>query len=499
MTERYTHKDKPRIIFRADGDSRIGLGHVVRSLALVQMLGREFECVFAIQAPAPELQEQIKDACDGVITLPACAPDEERFMHELDAYIAPDVLVVLDGYNFTTAYQKNIKSKGCPLVCIDDVHAFPFVADVVLNQAGGVDADAYKAAPYTKLLLGPQYALLRRPFLEAAREPRAVPPGETRVFLNLGGADPQNRTLRVARELEAFSPVGKVELVVGSAYRHLPELQEWLQDKPAYKLHQNLDAEAMCRLMRSCAVAITSASGVAYEYAAVGGLLFVLQTAENQAGLYRFLTRTGLAKAYEILPQELSRELTASFQQAVGLQRQFFDGKSDERLREVFQVLALMASVTIREVTIHDLMLLFDWANDPEVRKQSFNPDPILLESHTRWLKAKLEDERAMLYIAEADGVPAAHIRFELENGTATISYLIGPAFRGRSLGHVVLQKGVAALLRHRPEVRLVEGLVQKENLASVRAFEKAGFRRGMPDPQHPKAYRFLMEEPQKQ
>nr|WP_262902622.1 GNAT family N-acetyltransferase [Pontibacter aydingkolensis] len=145
----------------------------------------------------------------------------------------------------------------------------------------------------------------------------------------------------------------------------------------------------------------------------------------------------------------------------------------------------------MREATTDDLMLLFDWANDPEVRKNSFNPNPILLESHTRWLHTKLEDKQSMLYIAEVSGVPAAHIRFELLNGKAIISYLIGSDFRGKGLGHMILKKGVAKLLQHQPKLNLIEGLVQKENIASIRAFEKAGFSYGTPDSKYPQAHRF--------
>ncbi|OKL41320.1 UDP-2,4-diacetamido-2,4,6-trideoxy-beta-L-altropyranose hydrolase [Pontibacter flavimaris] len=482
---------KTRIIFRADGNSQIGLGHVVRSLALAEMLRHDFECVFAIQAPAPELQQQIRQTCEGVIILPTCHHSEERFIHELDAYIAEDVLVVLDGYGFNTAYQQSIKRKGCPLFCIDDIHRYTFVADAVLNQAGGVESATYKTAPYTKLLLGPKYALLRPPFLQAATQERTFPTGEVRVFLNLGGADPQNHTLRIARELQRIQRINKVELIVGSAYQHLPDLQNWLQQNPTCRLHQNLSAEEMCRLMHDCGIAITSASGVAYEYASVGGLLFILQTADNQEGLYTFLTQNGLAQKYEQLPQSINDELPSAFEQIVANQRQHFDGKSGERLREVFRNMALAASLSMREATADDLLLLYDWANDPVVRKQSFNPNPILLESHTRWLYTKLEDKQAKLYIAEAAGVPVAHIRFELRDGKAIISYLIGSDFRGKGLGHVILQKGVAILLQQNPALELVEGLVQKENKASVRAFEKAGFSYGTPDPKFPQAHRF--------
>jgi UDP-2,4-diacetamido-2,4,6-trideoxy-beta-L-altropyranose hydrolase len=94
---------KRRVIFRADGNSRIGLGHVARSLALAHMLRGEFECVFAVQSPTKELKEQILQVCSGIISLPLCLPSEERFVHELAAYISKDEIVVLDGYDFGTA------------------------------------------------------------------------------------------------------------------------------------------------------------------------------------------------------------------------------------------------------------------------------------------------------------------------------------------------------------------------------------------------------------
>ncbi|RIJ41972.1 UDP-2,4-diacetamido-2,4,6-trideoxy-beta-L-altropyranose hydrolase [Pontibacter oryzae] len=487
-------KQKQRIIFRADGNGHIGLGHVVRSLALAEMLRHDFGCVFAIQAPSAELQQQIRETCEGLIILPACEPDEERFEYELDAYIAEDVIVVLDGYHFATRYQQHIKRKGCPLFYIDDLQAFEIPADVVLNQAGGVDGSKYKTAEYTKLLLGPKYALLRPPFLKTASKKRVFPGGAIRLFLNLGGADPKNHTLEIAQELAKVEFISKVEIVVGSAYKHLTELKAWVTTNPTYGLHQNLGARELGRLMEGCAMAITSASGVAYEYASVGGLLYAMQTADNQSGLYDFLTNNGLAFTYEELSQLKSNDIEQAFDEKVNIQRQHFEGGPGERLREVFKILGLMAGMKLREVTPEDMMLLFNWANDPEVRKRSFNPNPILLEGHSRWLQARLADERTKLYIAEVAGEPAAHIRFELKSSTATISYLIGPGFRGRGLGHVVLQKGTDRLVRQNPDLRLIEGLVQRDNIASVRAFEKAGFQYGQPDPSHPDAHRFVLQ-----
>ncbi|MBX0331665.1 UDP-2,4-diacetamido-2,4,6-trideoxy-beta-L-altropyranose hydrolase [Pontibacter sp. HSC-14F20] len=486
---------KTRIIVRADGNSRIGLGHVTRSLALVHMLRKDFECVFAIQSPDQALQERILEISDGIIVLPPAEPDADRFVHELDAYVSEEEIVVLDGYTFGTAYQQNIKSRGAALVCIDDIHAYTFVADAVINQAGGVAPELYKTVPYTRLLLGPHYALLRPAFLRAAKVNRTIPEGELCVLVCMGGADPDNHTLQALETLQAIPAVKQIEVVVGSAYTHMYELKQHLKDQPQAKLHRDLSAESLCRLMSKCQAAITSASGISYEYAAVGGLLFVKQTADNQAGMYQFLTTTGIAKHYINLSKALQQGISEEeFTAQLTTQRQYFDGKSPERLLAFFRGLNLATNLKLRLAKPADLHLLFDWANDPEVRRHSFNSEPIPLENHIRWFQAKLDNPDTILYLAEADGTPAAHIRFDINSSTAKISYLIAADFRGNGLGHTVLLKGIQQLLEDRPDVQLVEGLVQQDHKASVRSFEKAGFAYGNADPAHPTAFRFVWQ-----
>ncbi|PTX19977.1 UDP-2,4-diacetamido-2,4,6-trideoxy-beta-L-altropyranose hydrolase [Pontibacter mucosus] len=496
MTEQSTAiaPERPRVVFRADGSSRIGLGHVVRSLALAQMLSGEFRCVFAVQAPAEGLARQLREVCEEVIVLPEQEVTSEEAVYLCGQVLQPTDVVVLDGYRFDTAYQQVIKNHGCALLCLDDIHAYPFVADAVLNVAGGVEKEKYKTAPYTRLLLGPAYALLRPPFLKAAEQERRFPEGPLRLLLNLGGADPENHTLRLAKELSGLQSIKTIEIVVGGAYRHLLELQAWLKGKESITLHQNLDAEEMCRLMQRCALVVTSASGVAYEYAAVSGLLFVLQTATNQAGLYSFLTSSGIARKYEELPDVDPSSLEKAFAGQVREQRRYFDGQSPERLREEFRRLSLSASLTLRQATEEDLLLIYHWNNAPEVRRQSFNPEPIPLANHQAWFRARLIDDNTPIYIAEVQGVPAAQIRFTISGTTATLSYLIDGNYRGKGLGYTVLLKGVERLRREHPEVRLVEGLVQRDNIASVRAFEKAGFAYAAPDPEHPGAHHFVLE-----
>ena len=49
---------KPKIYIRADGNSGIGLGHVIRSLALAEMLKEDFNCIFATRFLTDHINEK---------------------------------------------------------------------------------------------------------------------------------------------------------------------------------------------------------------------------------------------------------------------------------------------------------------------------------------------------------------------------------------------------------------------------------------------------------
>ena len=62
---------KRNIIIRADGGSSIGMGHVVRSLALAEMLKSEFDIYFAIQNPSDYVLNTIQKTTSNLISLPS--------------------------------------------------------------------------------------------------------------------------------------------------------------------------------------------------------------------------------------------------------------------------------------------------------------------------------------------------------------------------------------------------------------------------------------------
>ena len=153
---------KKKIYFRTDGNNHIGLGHVIRCLALADMLKEEFECVFATRFVNKYIIEEIEKSCLSYIKL---KEDHNKHFEDFLTYINKEDIVVLDNYFFTTEYQIIIKNVGCKLVCIDDMHDKHYVADAVINHGPSLRENQFSVESYTKLCLGLDYALLRKPFL----------------------------------------------------------------------------------------------------------------------------------------------------------------------------------------------------------------------------------------------------------------------------------------------------------------------------------------------
>ncbi|WP_324671004.1 UDP-2,4-diacetamido-2,4,6-trideoxy-beta-L-altropyranose hydrolase [Hymenobacter sp. GOD-10R] len=472
--------ERTRLIFRADGNPRIGLGHVMRLLALAEILREQFACVFAIQEPSPEVLAQLRAVCEEVVEMaPQPAAGEPAWLRQ--HVLRPTDVLVLDGYGFELNYQEAVRPAVARLVCLDDLHAFPFVADLVLNPAGGVTQERYDLrTPGARLLAGPAYAPLRTAFREVVHP---VPSSAlaTTILVCLGGADPTHQTQQVTAALLQLPATEHVHAVVGSAYAGWEGLQTWAQDQARLTLHRNLPAAELCQLMQTCGAAVCSPSTISYEYcAAGGGLLFLLPTAANQHDLDLFLRLAGLALPYasasNVLTSPEADRISLQLRQA---QQHYFDGQAPQRLRQEFAALVLPSfSLQLRPVAPADSEQLFEWANEPAVRQHSFNPNPISLAEHEQWFQNRLNDPNSILLIAEDSTTrqAAGLIRFSVENTEATLSYLLGANYRGKGLAAGLLAAGTWQLLQQFPAVRQVVGHVQATNLASIRAFERAGF-----------------------
>ncbi|GAB4039626.1 UDP-2,4-diacetamido-2,4,6-trideoxy-beta-L-altropyranose hydrolase [Spirosoma gilvum] len=337
-----------RLLFRADGNAQIGLGHVMRCLALAHMLKNDFSMRFAIVEPTATIQSMIEQTGIVVLSLPA-SDSQSAFVNLIEG----DEVVILDGYAFDESFQRSVRSKALKLVFIDDLITGHQVADVVINHAGGVSNDEYDAADYTQFYLGPHYTMLRPEFLKP--EGFGEPPTNVPIFVSLGGADPENRSLTVVEGIKKADASLPVHIVLGPFHPNRAAIEAFQAELPNLTILENLSASQMVETLQQCRLAITASSTISYEVCAVNRPLIAVVTADNQARLARFLSEKKLALSV-LSPTYLTGKIPVlgldeqirlaiqNFQPASEIvadslsnQRRYFDGQSPERFRALFQ------------------------------------------------------------------------------------------------------------------------------------------------------------------
>ncbi|WP_159634874.1 GNAT family N-acetyltransferase [Sphingobacterium composti Ten et al. 2007 non Yoo et al. 2007] len=134
-------------------------------------------------------------------------------------------------------------------------------------------------------------------------------------------------------------------------------------------------------------------------------------------------------------------------------------------------------SVYLRKATFEDVTITYNWANDPITRKYSFSKDYIPFENHQNWYKSKITDKNCTYLILENSiKTPLGSIRVDVKGEVGLISYLVAPKYQGRGLGKLLVKNCEEYLENYNPMVKILEGYVMEENLASINIFKGLGY-----------------------
>ncbi|OYU85250.1 MAG: hypothetical protein CFE24_02805 [Flavobacterium sp. BFFFF2] len=134
-------------------------------------------------------------------------------------------------------------------------------------------------------------------------------------------------------------------------------------------------------------------------------------------------------------------------------------------------------NVTFRKADEFDVMLYFIWANDPAVRQYSYQTDPINLEDHSNWFKNQLANDQCFLYVfCNHIGTPVGQVRIQKkEEYSAVIGISNDSKHRGKGYASQMIQMATRDVISENPQLA-IEAFVKHDNIASQRAFEKAGY-----------------------
>lgn len=476
---------KPLLI-RADASTQIGTGHVMRCLALAQAWQDAGGTAYFIVANfTPAIETRLCNEGFNVHylnTQSGSADDAEQTI--ILARQIKATWVVVDGYHFGAAYQQAMKQAGLRLLVLDDYgHANHYYADLVLNQNIYTEASLYvNREPYTNLLLGTQYALLRREFWPWRGWRREIEPVAHKVLVTLGGADPDNVTLKVIQALgqPRFEDLEAV-VAVGNSNPHWETLLAAVkQAKLAIRLERNVTN--MPELMAWADMAISAGGSTCWELAFMGLPHLILILADNQQktamGLDSAKAAINLGDAAILSSVDVANALTELVSRSerwiVCAQRgqELVDGYGSARVVQQMNIHAL----TLRPVQFEDNHLIWEWANDPATRLNSFSSELITWESHLVWFKAKLADPQHVFYLAlDAAATPIGQIRYKLNGQQAVVSMSLALNQRGHGYGSQVIRLASERIFEE-GIIKQIHAYVKPANLASIQAFTKAGF-----------------------
>jgi UDP-2,4-diacetamido-2,4,6-trideoxy-beta-L-altropyranose hydrolase len=462
------------LLIRADASTEMGSGHAMRCLAISQAWkDRGGKTIFISRCESEAIRQRLITEGMDFIPLEKSHPDAsdlECTIGTLDEisrqHLGNETWLIVDGYHFDASYQKRIKEGGHKLLWIDDYgHADHYWADIVLNHNTTAKDTFYQSRePYTRLLLGSKYVLLRKEFWPWKGWRREIAPVAKKILVTMGGADPENATLKVVRP----------------SYPHYEALQNAAQ-ATSLNIEILKDVKDMSELMVWADIAIAAGGGTCWELAFMGlpSLLFIL--ADNQLDVASQLSKDRIAitigyhekitiaclsnKIKKFLNEYRTRLLLSSNGGSL------IDGFGPSRICCILSP----SEINLRPVIQEDCERIWNWANDPSVRAISFSKSFIDWDEHVHWFKNR--KNLPSFYLAlSPDNIPLGQVRVEQINNEAVISMMIDKDFRNRGYGVKLIINACAKVFQS-SEIKEIHAYIETDNKLSFKTFIKAGFK----------------------
>ena len=274
-------KENKHIVgIRADGNSAIGMGHLMRCVSIAKALQKaEVECVFitASEEAGIYVEKQGLDCrilhtnyrdMESEIPLIKALAEEENLS-----------LLLVDSYQLTQKYVDEWK-KYCPVFYMDDTGVSLYQADGIINyniygKELGYEARCDKE---TTLLLGAGYAPVKEMFANTSYQVREK---VSRILITMGGSDAWNIAgLLAEKMLETLPYPIELDVICGRFNPHLEVLQKLRESDD--RVHVLVDVPDMWNKMAAADIVVSAAGSTLYELCTMGVPTVCCYYVENQ-------------------------------------------------------------------------------------------------------------------------------------------------------------------------------------------------------------------------
>ncbi len=338
---------KSKLFFRADGNQKIGLGHIFRCLSIIQMVGKSFDCVMIVNNANTSVLNIIKEVCQ-FVDLEAEGPIKE--LEKIREIVQITDIIIIDGYEFDVNYQVALKKIAKKLVVIDDISGKDFFADVIINHGDILVLPSYRVLNYTQIFSGFEYLIVRPDFLKAALQKKSITSINT-IFVCMGGADPYNITTKIIKACSECDFLQKIIIVIGSLYNNKSELSRILAKikNISIELIENANTAQMINCIERSQIAISTASTISLEICCVKSALICGSIVENQNAIHSLLIKNGCCTTVgdwkKVSVEKIKSKIyelndISEVQKLIDAQSNCIDGSSALRILNIFKDLA---------------------------------------------------------------------------------------------------------------------------------------------------------------
>lgn len=473
------------LLIRADAGGTLGIGHVMRMIALAQAWQDRGGRVVMASCRCPEaLVSRLEEEAisfENLGELEPGGPEDARKIAELGKLLHAG-WVVIDGYHFGTSYQQTLKDSGLTVLAVDDYgHCDDWRADLVLNQNLGATSPPSRDTPCPRFLTGARFAMLRREFhMQPPLRVRHEASERMRVLITFGGVDPTGAGLAVLESLNTLTGVSlALTILAGPANPNLKRLRQEASSSP-HQIELIPAAHDMPALYQWADRVISAGGSTCYEWMFFGLPGWITSVAGNQDQIVQAMLEGILAAGVQDLTRVSNSELSSSLANWLAdpspSTSRIIDGWGAKRVAAAISKIPCW----VRPVdAATDARFLFDLANEPSVRSAGRHTQLIGWDAHLAWLQHHCNTPQSSLMIIETleDG-PVGQIRFhEQTDGVWEVGVSIQSCHRQTGWASTALS---LAILELSVKVKLHSLLarIRSENQASQRLFTRLGFTR---------------------
>jgi len=537
-----------RVLVLCDGGGSIGVGHVIRSLALAEAsVAAGHSVVVAGHFEGSFVQRQLAEAPVEVVQLnaPMAAVDLQPVI-DLLRRLRPDVLHV-DSYDAPGRLEELVVDVAV-LSNMEDGSFGRRRADVVIDPTFGAERAPRPDDGSTWQLRGSRYAPIRQRVIDARRPYSGEIDNEIgagvgevarSVLVVMGGTDPLGLAPTAVRLLAGTGLVLDVTVIAAGG---IAEPFRSAARGSRLSLDILAPVDDLAAMMARHDLVISAAGTSVWELCCIGVPMAVVWAVDNQREGYDRVVAAGAAVglggpelgAPKLSGDGLSGDDLSRFEGAVGLLRtaltdsraradmvlagrQVIDGLGAWRVVRAWEQASRPVTAVVdpglvaRPATLEDARPLWEWRNDQATRVASLSSEVVAWDDHLAWLADSLTRTDRMLLVVEDPGSstgPIGTVRWDLERmgegqregeHAWEVSITVAPERRRQSLARPLLRAGEVALSEwtrtSATEVTAYLAVVHIDNGASLRLFETSAY---VPDapPDHRGFMRFRKAAP---